>query len=516
MEQATPQQLLHLMLSNCPDVMMLFDACGRYVSCTDWFLALSGIDDYAKIDGCSYQEVFRRFATPEWIDQFHARFLEAMRLGTGAGPAMDATLDIGLSGKPRRYAIRITPMLDDARVAKGAIVRFNDLTEILAAKDAAEAANRAKSNFFASVSHEVRTPMNAIIGLTDMLQRTRLDEEQQSLATSVQHAANKLLSLLNNVLDFATVEEDGIQLNEEYFSLFGLLESLKQAYTVLFGEKRLRFTCVLSKGLPDVVYGDEQRVRQILDNVIQNALKFTAEGGARLSAYADEDNMLCFDIVDTGIGIAEDVLPKVFSPFEALHAKGATRISGSGLSLAITRALCERMGGSIAVESEPGKGSAISICLPLRIGTADDLKDPGDRDASFTAPDARVLVVDDIEINLMVTAALLSSFGIECDQAYSGAEALSMLQGAHYDMVFMDHMMPGMDGIETTQAIRTMSGFDHAVPIVALTANAAHGARDMFLASGFNDYLPKPINRDALGGCLYRWLPEALLVEEEG
>jgi len=501
------ERYMNLLLGNCPDMILLFDKTGRIVYCTESYLSLCRIPGFGMIRGASCEELLDRYAAPAFREQMQKVFSSVYEQKQAIG--FSATADFGGTNNPRSYNIQVTPMLSEGKAVEGAMIILSDTTDILQAQREAERANAAKSDFLATVSHEIRTPMNAIIGIAGMLKSTGLDKQQHEYLRNIQDSSHVLLNLINDVLDFSKIDAGKFVLIPEYFCLGAQLKHLQTMFGLMFQQKALTFVCEFADDLPEVVYGDDKRIRQILTNILNNALKYTKRGSVWFSVFRQPDGTLGFSVKDTGIGIRQDAIPRIFSAFEQLDLTQNKRIVGTGLGLAITKRLCDLMGGSIEVESTYGEGSCFTVSLSLREGTLSDL--PPEERTEITGVKTvgvKALLVDDIEINLQVAAYLLELFEIEADFALNGKQAIEKVSNNRYDIIFMDHMMPEMDGVEATAIIRTLSEDSAKVPIVALTANAVSSAVEMFYENGFSDFLSKPIDEAALLQCLLKWLPE--------
>ena len=377
----------------------------------------------------------------------------------------------------------------------------------------AEAANVAQRDFISRMSHELRTPMNGVLGMTQLAQTAPTEEARMDYLSKIHSSASLLLGVINDILDFSKIEAGKIELVHVNFNLEMLLDNLHSIFSVLCSEKNLELRYLPARDLPLMAHGDENRIRQILTNLLSNALKYTPQGQVTFSARLEDGQTLRFDIEDTGIGIREEDQQKLFKPFEQLDTRKNRNVVGTGLGLAISYNLCRIMGGDLWMESEYGKGSRFSVCIPYVGDTqagADHLEQLVEIQ-DFVAPQAKILVVDDIEINLAVAEAMLSAFDIRPDLATSGAEAIELAKNNPYHIIFMDHMMPEMDGLETTWRIRSLSPHNSRVPIVALTANVISGMEQMFLDNRMDDFLPKPISITALNLCLRKWLPPDMM-----
>jgi len=378
-------------------------------------------------------------------------------------------------------------------------------------KEAAQAATEAKSRFLAHMSHEIRTPMNAVLGMAELLLQEKLNNRQFHYAKDIKTAAMALLNIINDILDASKIQAGKLNLILVHYNLYIMIDNITSIARFLVEEKGISFKYVIQGHLPEYLYGDDIRVRQILLNLLGNAIKFTNEGYVCLTVGAT-DTSIYFTVSDTGIGIQEKDISRLFEAFEQVNTPENRNTGGTGLGLPITKALVEMMGGKITVESVYTKGSSFHVEIPKVLG--DEELIPHDDIDKFllSAPDASILIVDDNPMNLNVATRLLEMFQITADTALSGPQAIEMVKQQQYDIIFMDYMMPEMDGNETTGIIRKM-GLD--VVIIALTASASDQARENMIKAGMNDYLSKPIIKKELIQKLFKWLPKEKFIKAD-
>ena len=408
----------------------------------------------------------------------------------------------GYSGAPL-VTLTIGLFLLLTYVAASARANMRTAAILADAQRNAEAANDAKSAFLAMVSHELRTPLNGVLGMARALQRTSLDSKQQGFVDTILRSGDGLLAILNDVLDISKIEAGRMDLEVAAFDLATLGDQTVELWAEAAAAKRLGLTCEAAPGLPRRVLGDETRVRQILQNLVSNALKFTEHGQVRIhlapAPGADGDGGVLITVADTGIGMSSDQVNQIFRPFAPADAATAKRYGGTGLGLSICRKLASMMGGEITVESASGAGSTFRVWLPLPEAEVEI----GPVDANAQAlPPLRILVADDNPINQTVARAVLEASGAVVETAADGAQALDRLRLSAFDVVLMDVHMPTMDGVEAVGRIRDGQAGRSDVPVIALTADAMAGEEARLKAMGFDALQHKPVQPAALIGAI--------------
>ncbi|MDR0886614.1 MAG: response regulator [Clostridiales Family XIII bacterium] len=513
--EAKQKSYIKLLLQNCPSPIILLDERANIVLYTTAFhddVLSSGYRGF--IDGKNIIELLDNNISIKAVNRFDVAIMDVLTKRETHN--LQGWVEFNDDRAPEYYSIDILPVGndhsddDEITTESGALIIINNLTDLVNEKENAEHANRAKSDFLATMSHEIRTPMNAIVGMAEMMRRSNLDDSQTKYIADISKASTNLLSIINDILDFSKIEAGKLELLVVSFNLHALLDNLRSMFSHMFKIKNIDFIFEISDTIPEHVLTDEKRLNQILTNILSNALKYTNTGSVTFSADAYNDgsqDVLVFNIHDTGIGIKEEDKEKLFMPFEQLDSRKNKNVIGTGLGLAICNELAHMLGGEILMSSVYGKGSTFTVEVPYRIGVADNEISKIHGALEFKTADARVLVVDDIDINLDVAEALLGIFGVNPELTSCGQDAINLATKNQYDIIFMDHMMPEMDGIVATKHIRDLGGYNANVPIVALTANAISGMREMFLDNGFTDFVAKPLEVDELARALTTWLP---------
>ena len=394
----------------------------------------------------------------------------------------------------------------------------------------AQSANEAKSSFLENMSHEIRTPMNSILGMNEMILREEDRPEIKEYALVVQRSGRALLGILNDILDFSKLQDKKMEIVPVRYDLSSLINDLVNIAAEQAKKKSLTFTVNVDKEIPRILDGDEYHIRQVMLNLLNNAIKYTERGGVTVTiGFEKIDNytiMMKFSVSDTGIGIKSEDMENIFIPFEHVESSRKFSADGSGLGLPIVQKLLQLMNSELRVESVFHKGSTFAFDIRQSVVkwepigdyerafmTASSRQDKK-YSQSFQAPDAKVLVVDDADVNLLVFANLLKKTKIKIDTASSGVEMLQMVRMNHYDIIFLDHRMPGMDGIEAFHNMKKMTdGLNYNTPVVALTANAVLGARQLYIDEGFSDYISKPVDTVRLEQVLLEYLPPDLVIK---
>jgi PAS domain S-box-containing protein len=510
------QQYVNLLLENFPDIILMFDIDGRLVSASRSYLVCSKTEDPDMILNRTFKNLFSSLVDNEFLQRVEEFF--RLAVADRRISETDKEINFGGNGNMRHYAIRVTPMLNEFGIVVGTMIVFHDLTEIRRT-EIAEASNKAKSKFFAMISHEIRTPMNAILGITEMkMYNETLEPDIAEAFYMINNSGNILLNIINEVLDLSKIEAGKFELTPVDYETAVFINDTVQLNMTLIKSKQIEFKLHVDRNIPSVLFGDTIRIRQILSNLLSNAFKYTAEGSVEMSINTESgktetEKIFVFSISDTGQGMTAEQIRALFDEYSRFNPQTNREVQGSGLGMNITQHLIQLMNGEISVESEPGKGSIFTVKLPQGVKSSEVIgaelaenlqqfhwisvsKMKKTRIVYEPMPYGSILIVDDVESNLYVAKILTEPYKLFVDTAASGFEAIDKIKnGKVYDVIFMDHMMPKMDGIEATRIIRNMN-YTH--PIVALTANALTGQDEMFLASGFNDYLSKPIDTRSL------------------
>ena len=430
--------------------------------------------------------------------------------------------------KPQREVAPYTPTAPlSKRLAAFLEATTNDLKEskekFKEAALAAQSASRAKSQFLSNMSHEIRTPINAILGMNEMILREAVAPNILEYAENIRLAGNTLLGLVNDILDFSKIEAGKTEIIPVEYSLSSLLNDLVNMIQTRAEKKGLHFQINAAQDLPSELFGDEIRIKQIVTNILTNAVKYTEKGSVTLTVNGtkiSEDKIkIFFSVKDTGIGIKQEDISKLFSAFERIEEKRNRAVEGTGLGMNITQRLLNMMGSSLNVASVYGEGSDFSFEIEQKIlndhplGNFEEsfrqsVSQHKKYQEKFVAPNAKILVVDDTVMNLTVVKGLLKQTKVQIETADSGYECLNLVTKNHYDIIFLDHRMPGIDGIETLERMKKLpNNLNQETPVISLTANAISGARKQYIDAGFQDYLTKPIDSDKLEQMMIEYLP---------
>ena len=509
------------MMDSISDIIIIFDKQNEIIEINS--SALNFFGDFYKNAKKHTSDAFFSYLSGMITHMNPDKLLNVIEMGHVAQGECTIT---DQDGRMRIFTLRYHTVFGNNEKT-GSVFTMSDISDLAFAKEQAEQANRAKSNFLATMSHEIRTPMNAIIGISQIqMQKGDLPEEYELALNRIYNSGKTLLGIINDILDMSKIETGKMELNPSSYDIPSLIHDVVQINAVRIGSKPIELILHANENLPSRLMGDALRLRQILNNLLSNAIKYTDEGHVKLSIdhfEQDGDVMLRFVVEDTGHGMKPEDREMLFSMYLRFNNDANRTTEGTGIGLSITKNLVDLMGGSIEVESEYGEGSRFTVLIKQEavesrvIGKelSEQLSDFSFRDdkmleqlqiAYTSMPYGRVLVVDDVEVNLLVAEGMLAPYGTKVELASSGFEAIEKIEaGETYDIIFMDHLMPQMDGIETTGKLRAL-GYKGA--IVALTANALVGNAEIFKQSGFDDFISKPVDVRQLNMVLKKYVRE--------
>ena len=507
-EKSDLQQYVRMIISNSPDVILVFDTEGKAVLANEAYEQFNGKNSAGMIIGKTLPEVFSDAAFIELLHKMEAMFEDTLH--TENTVTIEQEIDFGLDGRPRTYLVKVTAMLSEEKTRRGTMVIFNDITDMIRARLEAESAReqaehsaRVKIDFLARMSHEMRTPMNAVIGMTSIGKSADDVQRKDYAFEKIEIASTHLLGVINDILDMAKIEADKFEISNNSFKLANMIDHVRSLISFQASAKEQEFSIDIDERIPPVIVSDEQHIAQVITNFLSNAVKFTPQRGrisfsAKKTAGSSGRCKIRFTVSDTGIGIAEDQIDDLFSPFTQADGSISRQYGGTGLGLPISKRIVEMMGGDIYVESELGKGSTFTFEIEVGEGHESGIHESYDEEAvraDFYGQ--RIIIAEDVDINREIISALLEDTGIEISFAVDGAQAVSMFTSApdDYGLILMDIQMPGIDGYEATRRIRA-SGAPRAetIPIIAMTANVMRADIERCFEAGMNDHLGKPVD----------------------
>ena len=522
-EKTKGQQVFYnaMLLQNSPNISIMLDTELNTVMATAPYYQRSSLSPEQINQGVPVIDVFDGL-----IDRIGRRHLEAMCVeARDEGKNIQYMDKMVVHGMEETFDIYIRPAINDQKEIAGVMIIMVDITDIITAKERAESADRAKTSFLANMSHEIRTPMNAINGMSEFIIRDTTDSFARENAIMIKNASASLLTIINDILDFSKIEAGKMDLINMPFQMSSIIIDVSTMINIRLKGKKVSLVLEVDENIPYTMIGDEIRIKQVMVNLLNNAVKFTEEGTITLRLTYEKlgdgrSVRLYGSVEDTGIGIKPKDLVKLFSSFEQVDTKRNRSVEGTGLGLAISRKLCESMGGSITVDSVYGKGSTFSWTMVNEVedwrpmGKVNHAENSGQDKLfqyTFTTENVKVLVVDDNRVNLKVAEGMLTPYKVQVYTAESAMEALNLLNKELFDIIFMDHMMPVMDGVEALYKLREIPEQRNSV-VIALTANAISGVREQYLEYGFQGFLPKPLEAKALDACLQKFIDSSKII----
>jgi len=546
---------MKLVFDNSPDIIMLLDKNRGLTHCAKAFLQSAKIKKFDKIRKANYTEVFGIFTDHEMLTDIKYHFDKSIY--DKKPVIIEKVLDFSNEGNNRHYEIHFTPMYNSKEEFQGAFILFHDMTEILKARDRAEQASKAKSIFLANMSHEIRTPLNAIIGMTSIAKKTDEQERKDYCLEKISIASVHLLGVINDILDISKIEEDKFELSYTEFELHAMIQRVVNIFEFRLDEKKQNFIIDLDPNLPEKIITDDQRLTQVITNLLGNAVKFTPEGGditLFVRRLDDKEPNFCaleFIVSDTGIGIPKEQQSNLFNSFVQVDSGIARKFGGTGLGLAISKKIVELMNGEIRIESEENKGSSFIFTIRAEIvnsqtqalktsdapveetPAASGALDAEDETDEPVYKGKRILLAEDVEINREIVVTVLEPLGLEIVEAEDGQKAYDLFREnpEAYDLIFMDIHMPGIDGYEATRLIRAFEAernknfpenpstsftegetrsnnrnLRKQIPIIAMTANVFREDVEHCLAAGMNDHVGKPLDFEMVSSKLKMYL----------
>jgi signal transduction histidine kinase/CheY-like chemotaxis protein len=519
---ARQDSYINLVFDNSPDIIMLLDKNSSLIYCAKVFLQMAKIKNFDEIRKVNYEEVFDLFIDIETLNEITAYFNKS--INEKKPIILERILDFSNEGRNRHYEIHFTPMYNDNGEFQGAFILFHDMTEVMDAKTRAEQGSRAKSSFLANMSHEIRTPMNAIIGMTNIAKGSNDLARKDYCLEKIESASVHLLGVINDILDMSKIEEDKFELSYTEFELSAMIQRVANIFEFRLGEKKQTLTVNLSPDLPQKIITDDQRLAQVITNLMGNAVKFTPEGGnITLSVRRlddEEPNYCTLEIIvkDTGIGIPKEQQSKLFASFVQVDSSIGRKFGGTGLGLAISKKIVELMNGKIWIESEKGNGASFIFTIRAEIGaletpeliadiSAEKALGGGADETDFHGK--QILLAEDVEINREIVITILEPLGLKIIEAEDGQKAYDLFRADPdaFDLIFMDIHMPGVDGYESTRLIRALAPKKaKTVPIIAMTANVFREDIEHCRAAGMNDHIGKPLDFTAVTAMLKKYL----------
>ena len=504
--QRERDRYLKLLLSNSPNIILFLNSAERIEFCTDYFVKKAGYAIATDVIGHSWTDILSRFIDEKSLASLVADGRRVMETNTPL--ALETAFCFSATGEQEDFAGLLVPMWDEEKGSNGIMLMYQDVTDLHRSREDALMASKAKSNFLSNMSHEIRTPMNAIIGMAAIGKKKPSLEQKNTAFEKIESASTHLLGIINDILDISKIESGKMELSDICFNFKQMLDRVMNVTALKLHDKTQRFNCDIDPCIPAILFGDDQRLAQVITNILSNAIKFTPEGGsiafsASLLEKSAENCLIKIHVKDSGIGISKQEQSKLFTIFQQAEAGTARKFGGSGLGLAISKSIVEMMGGTIWVESAEGTGSSffftVSLGIPAQEGqTASDaqcvLEDEVENEFDFSGK--TVLIADDIEINLEIVCALLEPTHITIETAGNGRAVIEAFAAnpTRYDPILMDVQMPEIDGLQATRRIRALDvPRARSIPIIVMTANVFKEDIDKCVAAGMNNHLGKPV-----------------------